>query len=63
MTGVRCIAAPVLAADGTCLAAVSITAPADRMVFAQVAPAVRYAAQQASLAVAHRWATAGGDGS
>ena len=63
MTGVRCIAAPVLTADGTCLAAVSITAPADRMVFAQVAPAIRYAAQQASLAVAHRWAPAGGDGS
>ena len=62
VTGVRCIAAPVLTADGTCLAAVSITAPAERMVFAQVAPAIRYAAQQASLAVAD-WAPAGGDGS
>ena len=36
VTGVRCIAAPVLAADGTCFAAVSITAPADRLVFAQM---------------------------
>ena len=26
ITGVRCMAAPVLAADGTCIAAVSITA-------------------------------------
>ena len=62
VTGVRCIAAPVLAADGTCVAAVSITAPADRLVFAQVAPAIRYAAQQVSHAVAD-WAPAGGDGS
>ena len=51
ITGVRCVAAPVLAVDGTCIAAVSITAPADRLVFAQMAPAVRYAAQQVSRAV------------
>lgn len=54
--GVRCIAAPVLAADGSCVAAVSITAPAARLVFAQHAPAVSYAAQQASQAVAGRTA-------
>ena len=52
----RCVAAPVLAADGTCVAAVSITAPADRLVFAQQAPAVRFAAQQASQTVADRTA-------
>jgi DNA-binding IclR family transcriptional regulator len=63
VTGVRCIAAPVLATDGSCVAAVSITAPADRLVFAQLAPVIRYAGQQASLAVAHRCAPAGGDGS
>ena len=38
VTGVRCVAAPVLATDGTCVAAVSITAPADRLVFAQHRP-------------------------
>ena len=48
----RCIAAPVLAADGTCLAAVSITASADRLVFAQMVPAIRYTAQQVSHAAA-----------
>jgi DNA-binding IclR family transcriptional regulator len=52
VTGVRCVAAPVLTADGTCVAAVSITAQADRLVFAQMAPAVRYAAQQVSHAIA-----------
>ena len=52
VVGVRCVAAPVLAADGTCVAAVSITAAADRLVFAQMAPAIRYAAQQVSHALA-----------
>jgi DNA-binding IclR family transcriptional regulator len=59
---VRRIAAPALATDGSCVAAVSITAPGGRMVFAQFAPAIRYAAQQAALAVAHHCAPAGGDG-
>jgi DNA-binding IclR family transcriptional regulator len=60
VTGVRCIAAPVLAADGTCIAALSITAPADRLVFGQMVPAVRYTAQQVSQAVARRLAPMGG---
>ncbi len=50
--GVRCVAAPVLTADGTCVAALSVTAPANRMVFAQISSAVRYAAHQASSAIA-----------
>lgn len=48
--GIRCIAAPMLGVDNTCVAAISITAPAGRLVFAQHAPAVRHAAQQASMA-------------
>ena len=51
--GVRCVAAPVLV-NGSCAAALSLTAPATRLVFAQYAPAVRFAARQASLAVADR---------
>jgi DNA-binding IclR family transcriptional regulator len=45
------MAAPVLV-NGSCVAALSLTAPATRLVFAQHAPAVRFAAQQASQAVA-----------
>jgi DNA-binding IclR family transcriptional regulator len=52
--GVRCIAAPVLGANSSCVAAISITAPAGRLLFAQHAPAVRHAAQQASQAMAGR---------
>ncbi len=53
--GVRCVAAPVLV-NGSCVAALSLTAPATRLVFAQHAPAVRFAAQQASQTVADRTA-------
>jgi DNA-binding IclR family transcriptional regulator len=51
--GVRCVAAPVLV-NRSCVAALSLTAPATRLVFAQHGPAVRFAAQQASQAVAER---------
>ncbi len=42
--GLACVAAPVMAADGSCVAAVSITGPAHRLSLSRSAPLVREAA-------------------
>lgn len=55
--GLRCVAAPVVAADGSCVAAVSVTGPASRLFFTKLAPIVRHAAQRSSHALAATTAT------
>jgi Transcriptional regulator len=50
--GVECVAAPVRAADGACVGAISITVPAHRLHLMQLAPVVRGAAAEASRALA-----------
>jgi DNA-binding IclR family transcriptional regulator len=50
--GLRCVAAPVTGPDGSCVAAVSLTGPADRLNLSRMAPLVRHAAQQTSHALA-----------
>jgi DNA-binding IclR family transcriptional regulator len=52
--GVHCIAAPVTAPDGACVAALSVTGPAGRLDFPRLAPMVSSAARQASLLFAAR---------
>jgi DNA-binding IclR family transcriptional regulator len=52
--GVHCVAAPVTAPDGTCIAALSVTGPAGRLDFCRLAPAVSSAAHQASRVLATR---------
>lgn len=52
--GVHCIAAPVSARDGTCVAALSVTGPAGRLDFCRLAPAVSSAAHQVSRVLAAR---------
>ena len=50
--GVHCVAAPVTAPDGACVAALSVTGPAGRLDFCRLAPAVSAAAHQASRVLA-----------
>jgi DNA-binding IclR family transcriptional regulator len=49
--GVECVAAPVTAADGSCVAALSIAGPAHHLNLTQLAPAVRHAAVHVSRAL------------
>jgi DNA-binding IclR family transcriptional regulator len=49
--GLRCVAAPVAGPDGSCVAAVSLTGPVERLNVYRAAPIVRRAARQASLAL------------
>ena len=50
--GLHCVAAPVTGPDGSCVAAVSVTGPADRPNVNRVAPLVRHAARQTSHVLA-----------
>ena len=55
---VHCVAAPVMAPDGACVAALSVTGRAGRLDFCRLAPAVSAAARQASRMLAARTACA-----
>jgi DNA-binding IclR family transcriptional regulator len=57
--GLRCVAAPVTAPDGSVVSALSLTAPAERRPLVRLAPAVRHAAEQASRSLAGRLTGAG----
>ena len=54
--GVHCVAAPVTAPGGGCVAALSVTGPAGRLDFCRLAPVVSSAAHQASRMLAARTA-------
>lgn len=52
---VVCVASPILAPDGDCAAALSITGSAQRLRLDRLSPAVHTAALAVSRALRHRW--------
>lgn len=59
---IRCIAAPILASMGDCIAGISISVPTSRMSARELqrfVPALKHAAQQISLGLGASWDAAG----